>query len=74
MIRNVPITAGVVPVIVILRDIATGATVTEHPLNPGETMTFAITDGVELVSEEWDGSRRALAERYDPIKAAETPS
>ena len=65
MIRNVPITAGVVPVIVILRDIATGATIAEHPLNPGETMTFAITDGVELVSEEWDGSRRALTERYD---------
>ena len=66
MIRTVPITAGTVPVIAILRDIATGATVTEHPLNPGETMTFAVTDGVELVSEEWDGSRRALTERYDP--------
>lgn len=66
MISTVPITAGTVPVIAILRDMATGATVAEHPLNPGETMTFAITAGVELVSEEWDGSQRALTERYDP--------
>lgn len=64
------INAGDQAVIVVLRDAATGATVSETPILAHRSMTFDIDDNLTIEGVEWDGSTASLYERRRAIDEA----